>query len=123
MKVEKFKIDLKTIFAALSIGWAGVSQISAIKSELSAQKKDIQEIKEERLRDIVMKIEESDNIYQQNFQEYKVRTNEKMDDVSKKLYELNGMIQVCEKLGKKNSRFMDVQVEDLIRKNKCSCSR
>lgn len=123
MKLGKFEIDIKNIVAIGSVLFAIISQVNGVKNDVALIKKDIQEIKDEKLKDINARMDEKIKDVVDDFSEYKIRNNGKIDDVSKKIYEINGQVQVCEKLGKRASRFMDAQVENMIRQQTCHCKK
>lgn len=123
MKLGKFEIDIKNIVAVGSVLFAIISQVNGVKTDVMLLKKEIAEIKDEKIKDINVRIDEKIKDVVDDFSEYKVRNNGKIDDVSKKIYEINGQVQVCEKLGKKASRFMDAQVENMIRTQTCHCKK
>jgi hypothetical protein len=123
MKLGKFEIDIKNIVAVGSVLFAIISQVNGVKTDVMLLKKEIAEIKDEKIKDINVRMDEKIKDVVDDFSEYKIRNNGKIDDVSKKIYEINGQVQVCEKLGKKASRFMDAQVENMIRTQTCHCKK
>lgn len=78
--------------------------------KIADSKEDLQQVE----KSLNEKILNNQKIFDSSFQEYKLRTNDKLSETSKKLYEINGELQVCTKLSKKNSRFNDALITKMI---------
>lgn len=86
------------------------TQLNALSQQVELLKGELK-----YLRD---KVEENQKTVNEQFQEYKVRNNTKTDLLSEKIYELNARADTSEKLGKKNSTWIDNYTKEMMKREK-----
>ncbi len=84
------------------------NQLLILEQEVNSLKQEISSVKD--------RLEENQQNFAEQFQEYKARTNTKIDSMGEKIYALNARADTSEKLGKKNSSWIDSVNRELIRK-------
>lgn len=84
------------------------NQVIVLSQQIEALKTEIGNLKD--------KISENNKELSEQFQEYKVRNNGKIDLISEKIYELNARADTSDKLGKKNSIWIDNFTKEMMRK-------
>jgi hypothetical protein len=76
---------------------------------------------EMEMKNLKEKLEDTQKSINEQFQEYKVRTNAKLDLISERMYELNARADTADKLGKKNSIWIDSATKELMRRDSTHC--
>jgi hypothetical protein len=89
------------------------NQIISLTQEIASLKQEVVTLKD--------KIEDNQKNVMEQFQEYKVRNNSKVDLINEKIYELNARADTSDKLGKKNSIWIDSATKEMMRRDSTRC--
>lgn len=76
---------------------------------------------EQEIKNLKEKVEDNQKVMNDQFLEYKIRTNAKLDLISERMYELNARADTSDKLGKKNSIWIDNATKEMMSRDSTRC--